>query len=163
MLENEIIDCFFVFVFLLSILNFYQFLFHISRVIKQCNTRHTFFLAALTNECVAAIGSAATDTAALAIVAQVFPSNVAKMIVSIKTICKIFSVLQRVFLLLSESYGGFVHDVIINKSCYATMMGGISFSCNWHHAVLFSDTAWLLVGYFSYFSWYKQSQGVNGP
>lgn len=51
--------------------------------VKLCESRHAFFFASLSTECVAAIGSAATDTAALAIVAQVFPQNVAKMIVSI--------------------------------------------------------------------------------
>ncbi|PIK50028.1 MFS-type transporter SLC18B1 [Apostichopus japonicus] len=53
--------------------------------VKLCKSRHAFFFASLSTECVAAIGSAATDTAALAIVAQVFPHNVAKMIGMVET------------------------------------------------------------------------------
>ncbi|XP_071854813.1 MFS-type transporter SLC18B1-like isoform X2 [Apostichopus japonicus] len=53
--------------------------------VKLCESRHAFFFASLSTECVAAIGSAATDTAALAIVAQVFPQNVAKMIGMVET------------------------------------------------------------------------------
>ncbi|KAJ8020221.1 MFS-type transporter SLC18B1 [Holothuria leucospilota] len=72
-------------------------------LVKDSPSRTSFFVAALSTECIAAVGSAAIDTAALAIVAQVFPTNVGKMVGMVETF-------SGVACLIGQPMGGFLYE-----------------------------------------------------